>query len=263
MISVVIPLYNSKETIIECINSVLNQTKVDLIKEIIVVNDGSTDGSEKLVQEILKKEIKVKVITKRNGGVSTARNAGIRVAGAEWIALLDSDDIWLPQKIEKQWRQIERRPQIKFIGCNRNRENIHWGRKVDTDLYMLNLRHVLIKNWPHTSTALIKREVFREVGMFNEKMYYAEDGDMWNRIVCKYPLFYVSECLEIAGNYKKQFGESGLSANIKGMHNGNIRNIMELKKRGRISLPFFVFLKMYNDMKYLRRVILARIVKRK
>lgn len=263
MISVVIPMYNSRKTIEDSICSVLNQTRSDLIDEVVVVDDGSTDGSGQLVKESFAREDKVKVITKKNGGVSTARNAGIKAAKSEWIALLDSDDVWLPEKIEKQWEQIRKHPQIKFIGCNRNHENLYWGKRVDDNLYLLDLRHILIKNWPHTSTALIRREVFREVGLFNEKMRYAEDGDMWNRIACKHPLFYISESLEIAGGQKQQFGESGLSANLEEMYKGNIRNIMVLRKRGHISLLFYVFLKAYNDAKYVRRIILTKILKKK
>ena len=114
MISVVIPMYNSRESIVDCINSVLNQTRFDLIDRIIVVDDGSTDNSEELVKKEFKKEEKIKIIIKENGGVSSARNVGIREADSEWIALLDSDDVWLPEKIEKQWDQILKNDQILF-----------------------------------------------------------------------------------------------------------------------------------------------------
>lgn len=258
MISVVIPMYNSRKTIEDSIRSVLNQTRSDLIDEVVVVDDGSTDESGQLVRETFAGESKVKIISKENGGVSTARNAGIKATDSEWIALLDSDDVWLSEKIEKQWSEIEKHHQIKFIGCNRNNENLHWGKKVDDNLYLLELKHILIKNWPHTSTALIRREVFKDVGLFNEKMRYAEDGDMWNRIACKYPLFYISESLEIAGGKKRQFGESGLSANLKEMHKGNIRNIKRLREEKKISEGFYCFLSFYSYTKYIRRKLITK-----
>lgn len=258
MISVVIPLFNSRDTIIQCVNSVLNQTRPDLIGEIIIVDDGSTDGSSDLVEHEYGSNKKVNLIRQKNRGVSAARNTGIRAAKYGWIALLDSDDVWLPEKIEKQWEQIQKYLQICFIGCNRNQENIHWGKKVNDNLYALNLRHILIKNWPHTSTAMIKRGVFREVGLFNERMYYAEDGDMWNRIALRYPLFYIPVSYEIAGNYKIPFGESGLSANLKEMHKGNLRNITILYRQKNISVGFYLFLLMFYELKYFRRIILSK-----
>lgn len=251
-------MYNSRESIVDCINSVLNQTRFDLIDRIIVVDDGSTDNSEELVKKEFKKEEKIKIIIKENGGVSSARNVGIREADSEWIALLDSDDVWLPEKIEKQWDQILKNDQILFIGCNRNNENIHWGRKVSNDLYMLDLKHILLKNWPHTSTAIINKKVFLKVGFFNEEMRYAEDIDLWNRIAYYYPLYYIPISYEIAGGNKCQFGERGLSANLKDMHVGNIRNIRYLRKEEKISFFFYAFLLIYNNAKYVRRILITK-----
>lgn len=258
MISVVIPMFNSKKTIAECINSVVNQTREDLIGEIIVIDDGSADGSAELVECRYSSYKKLRVIRKRNEGVSSARNMGIKAAKYDWIALLDSDDVWLLHKIELQWMQIQNRPDIRFIGGNRNNENVRWGKRISNELYELDLKYILIKNWPHTSTALIRADVFREIGLFNRNMRYAEDGDMWNRIACKYPLYYIPKSMEIAGENKVQFGECGLSADLKQMHKGNIRNISVLKKQGMISFPFYFFLKIYNDIKYVRRIFITR-----
>lgn len=260
MISVIIPMFNSEKTIIGCVESVLKQTRMDLIDEIIIIDDGSTDRSASFVEKKYGDDSRIRLIQKENGGVSSARNAGIKASKSEWIALLDSDDIWLPKKIEKQWEMIKQYKKIRFIGCNRNQENVHWGRRIDDNLYVLDLKHILIKNWPHTSTALIKCDVFRKVGLFNESMRYGEDGDMWNRIVRNYPLFYIPISYEIAGGNKAQFGESGLSANLKGMYDGNIRNIKALRKHGDISAAFYVILRIYNDIKYIRRIILTRLI---
>ena len=112
MISVVIPAYNAEKTIIECINSVLNQTRIDLIEEIIIVDDGSKDQTANVVRENFDNKL-IRIISKSNGGVSSARNTGIKSAKGKWIALLDSDDIWLPNKIEKQVKAIQTYPQIR------------------------------------------------------------------------------------------------------------------------------------------------------
>lgn len=258
MISVVIPAYNSSQTIRKCVESVLNQSREDLIDEIIVVNDGSTDDTVSIVEELEKSDKRIILITKENGGVSTARNAGIKTAKSEWVALLDSDDVWLPKKIEEQWKQIQLHPEIKFIGCNRNKEDVHIGTKVNNSLYKLNVKQLLIKMWPHTSTALIKRKVFEKVGLFNEGMRYAEDGEMWNRIAIHYSLYYIPVSYEIAGGNKLQFGESGLSANLKGMYEGNVYNIKQLKAEKVISLNYYLFLRVFFYLKYIRRILITK-----
>lgn len=258
MISVVIPAYNSESTIADSINSVLSQTRSDLVEEILVINDGSTDGTVKVVEESCSSDKRIRIITKTNGGVSSARNAGIKAATGRWVALLDSDDVWKPLKLEKQWVEIEKDSSIAFIGCNRNDENLHYGTQVGENLYRLTLRQLLIKMWPHTSTALIRNDVFKDVGYFNENMRYAEDGEMWNRIAIKYPLYYVAESFEIAGGNKVSFGESGLSANLKGMYDGNVSNITELHKDRHISTAFYIFLRVFYWMKYLRRILITK-----
>ena len=259
MISVIIPAFNSEKTIIECVDSVLNQSRVDLVTEILIVDDGSNDSTVELIKGIYQNESRVRVICKQNGGVSSARNIGIKAAKSEWIALLDSDDVWLQEKLEKQWNWIEKRPDIAFIGTNRNKENIHYGTKEEEGLYSLNLLQVLIKMWPHTSTALIRKDVFECIGYFNENMRYAEDGDMWCRIALKHKLYYIAETLEVAGKNKATFGESGLSANLREMHRGNVRNLEHLKKGGYLNDTVYVSLKFYYYIKYIRRIIITKI----
>ena len=259
MISVIIPMYNSKDTVIDAIESVLSQTRIDLVEEIIVVDDGSTDESGDIVKKAYKDNAFVKVLTKKNGGVSTARNLGIQEARGNWIALLDSDDIWLPEKIEKQWKEIENNEDVRFIGCGRNDEELHWGIRVSENLFFLDLKHLLIRNWPHTSTALIHKNVLKKVGLYNEERRYAEDGELWNRIALQYKLYYIPQSFEIAGKNKHPFGESGLSANLKEMHVGNILNIRDLYLQRRISIFFYIFLLLYYNLKYLRRIVVTKI----
>ena len=99
LVSVVIPTYNSSETILSCINSVFSQTYNNI--EIIVVDDGSTDTTIKLLSDlIIGHEEKIKLVTQVNAGPSCARNNGISHAKGEYIAFLDSDDEWYPNKIE-------------------------------------------------------------------------------------------------------------------------------------------------------------------
>ena len=119
MFSVVIPAYNCERTIISAIESVLAQTRMDLIEEIIVVNDGSKDATDSVIRGFLssmRTPCPIRYYTQENRGASSARNRAIREAKAPWIALLDSDDRWRPNKIERQFEVIHSNPRIKLLG---------------------------------------------------------------------------------------------------------------------------------------------------
>ena len=103
-ISVIIPAYNSEKTIVKALDSVRKQTSSQYIKEVLVINDGSTDNTKKIVENYKEEydTFPIQLINKDNGGVSTARNRGLSLAQGNWIALLDSDDEWVLNKIELQ-----------------------------------------------------------------------------------------------------------------------------------------------------------------
>lgn len=94
-------------------------------------------------------------------------------------------------------------------------------------------------------------------------MKYAEDGDMWNRIAIKYPLYYISISYELAGGGKKSYGERGLSSNIRAMHEGNMRNYRILKNNKNISFTYYVFLNIFETIKYIKRMIITNSRRRK
>ena len=112
-ITVVIPAYNSEKYIARAIDSVLTQThKPD---EIIVVDDGSTDNTSEIAR---KYEPSVKLIQQQNAGASVARNTGIEAATSEWIAFLDADDEWLPEKLKLQTEHLKRNPHLQWTTAN-------------------------------------------------------------------------------------------------------------------------------------------------
>lgn len=263
-ISIVIPLYNSQDIIERVLDSLKNQTRIDLVKEIIIVNDGSKDNSEAVVLEYAEKNpaLPIRVITKENGGVSTARNRGIIEATGEWVALEDSDDMWHPNKLELQWEFIHKHPEIYAIGGNRDGEMVKFGTEVESGLYRMTCLEYLIKNWPHTSTLLIKKEVFDKVGMFDETMTHAEDGDLFMRIAHEYGLYYTYQSLENCGDGKDSFGESGLSRDIKKMHIGQGRMFKKAKRLKYINWLQYILLVSYEELKYFRRWLIVQSKKR-
>ena len=180
--SVVIPLYNKADTIERAIRSVAAQTYRDY--ELIVVNDGSTDGSLRVVTD-LAKDISMVIHNKNNGGVSSARNVGARIAIGKYIALLDGDDVWYPTHLEVVARAIRNHPSIKFFGCGYEwvcdkyiYYTIPWGGEKVGDVFDLYRYAQPI----HTSSAVIERCLWLSVGGFNEGYSYYEDHEFFLRL---------------------------------------------------------------------------------
>ncbi|MFN7014034.1 MAG: glycosyltransferase family 2 protein, partial [Bacteroidia bacterium] len=113
LVSVIIPAYNAEKFIETTIQSVLNQTIQKF--EIIVVNDGSTDNTAKIIETLKEKDKRIHLINKENSGVSDTRNIGMRTAKGKYIALLDADDVWLKDNLEKKINYLENNPGIDFI----------------------------------------------------------------------------------------------------------------------------------------------------
>jgi glycosyltransferase involved in cell wall biosynthesis len=197
LVSVVIPAYNSADWIAETISSVLNQDYQNL--EIIVVNDGSTDNTELIVKSFGEK---VKYIYKSNGGQSSARNLGILNSSGEYIAFIDSDDLWEKEKTSVQVKYLEENS-YKWIYSdgiafdNLSKEVLFQFSKISRPYdgnVLINLFHSCFIPMP---TVLLKKEIFLEVGYFNEddRFRNREDWEMWLRIANYYPIAYVPQIL--------------------------------------------------------------------
>jgi len=189
-VSVITPLYNAKRYIEKAINSILNQTYKDL--ESIVIDDGSTDGSGELVKD--KFGDKVRYIYQENRGAAAAVNKGISLSQGDYIAFCDSDDWWLPNKLEKQ---------IQFLETNQNFGLVYSDaflakEGVPTRKTWLQSRQALpcsgskekclvslfTKNFiPAPLTVLMRKSIFNKVGLFNEKFPSTYDYEYWFRLL--------------------------------------------------------------------------------
>lgn len=261
MISVIVPMYNSEKTIINALESIKNQTAFDKILEIIVINDGSTDKSLTILKKYAEDNIEMPIIIidKENGGVSSARNVGMRIAKGEFIALLDSDDVWMPRKTELQLNTFIENPHIDFLGCNSSERDLKilW-RKVNT-LYKANIKDLCIKCFPSTPAAMFRKNIIDEIGYFDEKQGYGEDMNYFNKICVNYNYYHLPEYLVYIGGGKPQFGFSGLSANLQGMHEGNLKNISELREMGVITRKFYSIMYIFYWIKHFRRVTITHL----
>lgn len=262
MISVIIPVYNSEKTIEKALLSVKNQTWKGFF-EIIVVNDGSTDSSKSIIENyrVENPAQNIILINKQNEGVSKARNAGLKAANGEFIALLDSDDEWLPEKTEKQICYLENyKFEVDFIASLWNYEKVNFPYSIgENNLVEITLKKLLLKITGQTSTAIFKRKILDNTGFFDDNQQYSEDANFWMRISERNKMYLLPEKLVIAGNGKKSFGESGLSANLKEMERGIQKNIKEMYQTRRINGIEYFFYFIISKLKYAVRPLRAKL----
>ncbi|EOB2820165.1 glycosyltransferase family 2 protein [Vibrio vulnificus] len=265
-VSIIIPAYNAANTIVQAIMSVYQQSAfINNYSEfeVIVVNDGSKDDTYNVISDLKDRESldNLFLYDKKNSGVSSTRNYGIRKARGEWIALLDADDVWIKDKIEKQFHLIELNNEIDFIGCARNNEVLSiLGRKIES-LYRASVMDLLITTFPQTSTAIIKKSLFDRVGLYNESMTHAEDGELWVRICNSGGFYYHPDSLVITGGGKNSFGESGLSADLGKMFDGNNTILGYCYNNNIINRVQFCLLKIFYKLKHYRRVLIVKMRK--
>lgn len=202
MISVVIPLYNKEKAIIATLQSVFAQTYTDF--EVIVVDDGSTDKSLNVVQSFVKSlspSFIMRIIHKENGGVSSARNRGINEAEGDYIALLDGDDLWESTFLEEQVKLIHDFPKAAMWGVNtafiKKGKYRKWEQGMGEGYrgYVENYFGTKHNDLFCSSSVVIRKDVFEEVGYFDERISSSEDLDMWYRVILKYPVVFYDKVL--------------------------------------------------------------------
>lgn len=257
MISVIIPLYNAENTILAALDSVKNQ-EGDFDFEILVINDGSKDKSEILVRNFQKDnpDLKIELINQKNGGVSVARNTGMKNSKGNYIAFLDADDVWLPQKTERQLKfLINENDKIDFITSLRNGEKIWFPYSISkNNLAKITLCKLLLRIEGQTSTAIFKKKIIENTGFFDENQKYSEDANYWMRISKNNNMYILAEDLVFTGAGKKSYGESGLSANLQEMEKGIQKNIKEMYVTKRINFMQYFFFLLFSKLKYVVRI---------
>ena len=251
-ISVVIPMYNASKTIERALNSIKEQT-FKCNYQIIVVNDGSKDNSQEIVEKYIadNPELNITLINQINGGVSKARNTGLKQASGNYIALLDSDDYWLKNKMDRQMKYFTQG--YDFVCALRNNDVITFPYKIENNIARISLRKLLLKVVGQTSTALFKKEILDDIGLFDEYQKYSEDANLWMRISLKYKMIIINEKLVITHN---DYGTNGLSSNMIEMEKGVKKNIKEMRQVKVINLLEYYFFSLFSELKYLRRKLI-------
>jgi glycosyltransferase involved in cell wall biosynthesis len=200
-VSVIIPVYNNGKYLTEALESVLHQTYGDV--EIIIVNDGSTDDTGTVIACYLDKEgSRIRCLHQANRGPAAARNAGMRNARGTYIAFLDADDIWLPQKLEKQVKLIEQNPSLGCVYCDNHfvddQRNIILGYEAIREIKLVRgdiTADLFDDFFIITSAAIVRAKVLETLGMFNEDLIVGEDYDFFLRLSYAFPVDVIEEKL--------------------------------------------------------------------
>jgi len=189
-VSVIVPTYNRADLISETIESILNQTYKNF--ELIIVDDGSTDNTEKVIRKFKDNRIKY-IKTDYSGVPARPRNIGIKKAKGEYIAFLDSDDMWLPEKLEKQIKVFQASNETAMLYT---RFRTIEGEIISNRIFPENgmyksgnmFKSIYLRNLIACSSVMIKRSVLDQVGLFNTdpNLIAIEDADLWLRIALKY-----------------------------------------------------------------------------
>lgn len=228
--SVIIPTFNRAQWLVKAIDSVLKQTYSNF--ELLVVDDGSTDETYHVVSPY---QNQVKYFKQPNKGVAAARNFGIKNSCGRLLAFLDSDDQWNKRKLEIQVNAMTAEPSVKICYTReiwiRNGARVnpkYYHRKYSGWIYQKCLPRCIVS----ASSVLIDREVFRQIGLFDEEMTVCEDYDFWLRVSCIYPIILIDQPLiEKYGGHQDQ-----LSTMFWGMDRFRVRSLVKILEQNRLSL---------------------------
>ena len=194
-VDVIIPTYNGLPYLKETVQSVLDQTYKEL--RLYIIDDGSTDKTEVYAKSL--KDPRVVYHKKANGGQAESRNLGIKISSSHYVALLDADDVWYPEKLAKQVTVLERDPEIGMVyGLHKLIDDD--GKEIGEVTYSKSGRifHYLLggnRISGSASMVLVRRSVFDEVGLFHEDFLIGEDWEMWLRIAYQYKIQCIDEFL--------------------------------------------------------------------
>ena len=230
-VSVVVPAYNISTYIADALKSLEKQTFRDF--EVLIVDDGSTDNTAEIVQSFCQRDSRFRLLKKQNGGLASARNYGIARAKGEYIALLDGDDIYLPDKLASHVTQLDRRSDIGVVysASRAIRDDgkptlmVLSGKPIKSDP----LEALLCKNFlGHGSNGVFRRCIVDEIGGFDETLPSCEDLDFWLRVALtrRWDFYRVPKVL---CGYRVR--PSGLSFNVEKMRQNHEKVLQQAKER--------------------------------
>lgn len=259
-VSVIIPYYNRENTIIRALKSAVGQGYKDM--EVILTDDGSSDDSYKIVEDFVGcsngNDIPIINIRQENMGPAGARNSAVRLAKGRYIAFLDSDDEWLPHKLDTQIKLMEEK-NIDLLACNANiivNDRIKRKYYTKKKLHRLSFKKALFKGYFCTPAIVVKKSVLVEVGGFPDNMRVGEDIFTFLKIVRAYKAYITNDFL--VNIYKNLYGDGGLTSDLKTgeaslLKNIKICRIENYKYKEKVNIFLFACAIIFSFIKYLRR----------
>lgn len=252
-VSVIIPAYNSRKTIVKSLDSIINQTVA--INEVLIIDDGSTDDTAELVSNYIDKHTSqnIKLLQQANSGPSSARNLGIKHAKSDLIAFLDSDDQWLPDKTREQIELFKTHGrELCLVGCltlqsKKNNTNYNF--------ITVDFKDLLWRNYFSTPTVMIWKELLLE-NSFNINQKYSEDYNLWLRVASKGKIILINKVLVVLDD-KPVYGHTGLSSQIWKMECGELSNYLMLFNDGIIKRHQYYFFSAFSLMKFFMRCLIS------
>lgn len=227
-VSVILPTFNRGWILAEAVESILAQTCDDF--ELLVVDDGSTDDTAAVLAGF---EGRISLIRQENRGVSAARNTGAAAASGRLLAFLDSDDLWMPEKLAVQLAFLEDRPEVRICQTEeiwiRNGRRVNPGRrhrKPSGDIFEASLFLCLVS----PSAVMMDRALFERHGGFDESLPACEDYDLWLRIGCRRPIHRIDRALVV-----KRGGHADQLSRRPGLDRYRVRSLARLLESGRLT----------------------------
>ena len=234
-VSVIIPTYNRLELLKETVDSVRKQHFRDF--EIVVVNDGSEDGTA----EWLAQQSDVIFVDQPNSGIASSRNKGSSVSKGEWLAFLDHDDIWAPDKLQSQVDFVRANPEVGMVAVKHVRLGTRAistgpGKWTKGDLFV----KAFSESFIHTSSVMIRRDVLERIGGFPTKYRFADEFDVWLKISRNHDIAFLDKPLVFI-----RFYDSNTSHNRLGVRSDTYDILMKNYDPDRI--PRKIFLKTLSN----------------
>ncbi|WP_294876642.1 glycosyltransferase family 2 protein [Sulfurospirillum sp. SCADC] len=246
--SIIIPCYNSEFTILRTLESVINQTYQHY--EIIIIDDGSVDQTRSVVEEFFEgQKQSYQYLYQENTGPSAARNKGIKNSKGEYIAFLDADDVWHPEKLELCLKVFETQP-IGVLGHTYSLSDNFGRRYYGETIEKISSLNLLLKNFAVTPSIIVKREAMQ---LFDETMKYAEDHELWLRISFINQVGLLDLPLVKLG--RKPLSDGGLSSNRWAMRKGELRMYFKASKYKKYLFSILPLLFLFSLAKHLRNII--------
>ena len=241
-VSVIIPTFNRACWLKEAIESVFSQSFTDY--ELIVVDDGSTDDTREMCAQY---GDKVRYLFQKNQGSPAARNYGISRARGKYIALLDDDDLWLPDRLKMQVEVMGQDPKLAFVCSSAYAIDEHhnilrqFGLGVSAD--MCDFEHLILGNFVLHLTVLVRKDIVLEMGGYDHNLKSIQDFDLWIRVAKKHPFVYLKEPLayyRIHANNISNNLEQALADHVRLLNKKEIVGNLSFFKLNRIRARYFL-----------------------